>query len=370
MSHGLQDLSRLPFATEIGSRALQNFSVYIVSASGVLGRFQTPGVKLMTGNIYRTVSTQNKGKRIAYAYEDDPTYIAFRAAVWNVCDRNGQPRLNNSKLYALWYCSKTFHCYWKGRPSKNAANNMVYILGHNFLTDSQSQLVIMAWLKQHLPNLSQSAYEKYEDDLFWPTWERIQPSVQKARDRKNARRREKRREKNMKTQQAKQRASLKSQVLHILKQHPMTTAVLAAKLSAHPKAVDGHLYRMTKTGEVVKVGRGLYALPGTVEAVPAEIPSDSRPSQSVNADPPRQPVEPANLKKVTTEEIAENSSTDETSAGSPLNGSHEKALNLDDIDEFDDDIYMPGLRTTFQPKTFPASMPHELPTATPQWDRR
>ncbi|MEI9976997.1 MAG: type IV toxin-antitoxin system AbiEi family antitoxin domain-containing protein [Ignavibacteriota bacterium] len=173
----------------------------------------------------------------------------------------------------------------------------------------------------------------------------------------------------MKTQQAKQRASLKSQVLHVLKQHPMTTAVLAAKLSAHPKAVDGHLYRMTKTGEVVKVGRGLYALPGTVEAAAAEMPSDPFPSQSVNVDLPRQRVEPAILKKLASEEIAENGSTDETSARSLLKGSHEEAVNLDDIDEFDDDIYMPGLRTTYQPKAFPASMPRELPTATPRWDR-
>lgn len=54
----------------------------------------------------------------------------------------------------------------------------------------------------------------------------------------------------------------------------MTTSILAEKLDAHPKAVDGHLSRMTKadSAEVVKLGRGLYALPSKQYTVAAQTP--------------------------------------------------------------------------------------------------
>jgi hypothetical protein len=150
---------------------------------------------------------------------------------------------------------------------------MVFILGHNFLTDIQSRIVMLAWLQGHFPNLSTAKFGEWEERMFWPTWQRIQASVQEARGRKNARRREKRRKKKMKnTQNAKRTFTLKSRILETLKLHPMTTAVLAAKLNAHPKAVDGHLSRMSKAGraEVVKLGRGLYALPGADYSVRAQ----------------------------------------------------------------------------------------------------
>jgi hypothetical protein len=161
---------------------------------------------------------------------------------------------------------------------------MIFIVGHNFLTDIQSQIVLVAWLKHHLPYFSDSAYERWLEDIFWPTWERIQPSIQKVRDRKNARRRERRREKKMKTQNARRKSTLKWRILDALKQHPMTTVLLAARLSAHPKAVDGHLSRMTKRGELVKLGRGLYALPGTVQNIPPE------PVQAVSSNKTSEPI--------------------------------------------------------------------------------
>lgn len=131
---------------------------------------------------------------------------------------------------------------------------------------------MVAWLQGHFPNLSAAKFGEWEERMFWPTWERIQASVQEARDRKNARRREKRRTKKMKKQNRKQTYTLKNRILEALKLHPMTTSVLAKKLSAHPKAVDGHLSRMSKGdgATVVKLGRGLYALPGADYSVPAQ----------------------------------------------------------------------------------------------------
>jgi hypothetical protein len=235
-----------------------------------------------TTTIYRANKTPSTKRQVAtrYAYEDDPTFIKFRSAVWAACKKQDQPNIDNSKLYALWYVSGTFHRHWDEQPSKKTSNDMVYILGHNFLTETQSRLVMVAYLKSHYPNLSAAKFEEWEEKMFWPTWERIQPSVQEARDRKNARRREKRRTKKVKnmqntqnTQNAKQTHTLKNRILEALKLHPMTTAVLAAKLNAHPKAVDGHLSRMSKAAraEVVKLGRGLYALPGADYRVPAQM---------------------------------------------------------------------------------------------------
>jgi hypothetical protein len=168
---------------------------------------------------------------------------------------------------------------------------MVFILGHNFLTDVQSRIVMLAYLKSHYPNLSAAKFGEWEERMFWPTWERIQASVQEARDRKNARRREKRRMKKMKnTQDAKRTFTLKSRILEALKLHPMTTSVLAAKLNAHPKAVDGHLSRMSKAdrAEVVKLGRGLYALRSADYSVPAQtamsIPQEPRVEPVISTD--------------------------------------------------------------------------------------
>jgi hypothetical protein len=73
-------------------------------------------------------------------------------------------------------------------------------------------------------------------------------------------------------QNVKRTFTLKNRILEALKLHPMTTSVVAAKLNAHPKAVDGHLSRMSKLdrAEVVKLGRGLYALPGAVYSGPIQ----------------------------------------------------------------------------------------------------
>jgi|ERR1035437_6234484 hypothetical protein len=73
-------------------------------------------------------------------------------------------------------------------------------------------------------------------------------------------------------QNVKRTFTLKNRILEALKLHPMTRSVVAAKLNAHPKAVDGHLSRMSKLdrAEVVKLGRGLYALPGAVYSGPIQ----------------------------------------------------------------------------------------------------
>jgi len=259
----------------------------------------------LSTNIYHITKTPSVKQRTTYAYEDDPTFLAFRSAVWGAFDRNDFPRLNNSKLYALWYCSNTFHRHWDEHPTKKTSEAMIFILGHNFLTADQGVLVMLAWMKTHFPNLNVETYYEWLEKTYWPTWERIQPSVQKARDRKNARRREKRTLKNMKTQNAKRKSSLKGRILEALTQHPMTTAVLATKLAAHPKAVDGHLSRMTKAGELVKLGRGLYALPGAVQSAPAQQPAQPIRHQPVNPIAPRSPAEPIILEKGCTDGIAE-----------------------------------------------------------------
>lgn len=243
---------------------------------------------VMNSNIYLHRKAQGS-KPFGYAYEEDPTFQAFRAAVWGVCERNEQPQITNSKLYSLWYVSKTFAEHWAERPTKKLANDVVFILGHNVFTELQCQIVFLAWMKHHFPNLTTEAFEDIEARFFWPTWERIEPSVQAARDRKNARRREKRKTKKMKTQNTTQNVTLKGRILETLTQHPMTTPVLAKKLDAHPKAVDGHLSRMSKRGQLVKIGRGLYALPGVQYSAPVQVAPPVNPKPVVT----RVPSEPA-----------------------------------------------------------------------------
>ena len=249
---------------------------------------------MSSSSMYHNTKAQAVKRPAArYAYEDDPTFQAFRSAVSVVCDRMKQRRIANWKLYPLWYVSNTFHGHWNELPSKKTSNDMVFILGHNFLTDLQSRMVMQAWLRVHFPKFSDANSADWEQRFFWPTWKRIQLSIQAARNRKNAGRREKRRTKSMKTRDGKKKSTLKYRILEALKQHPMTTALLAEKLDAHPKAVDGHLNRMSKAErpEVVELGRGLYALPGVIGTTPAPTPQPVRP------EPLR--VEPISLAGIT-----------------------------------------------------------------------
>ena len=234
---------------------------------------------MTTTNYHAAAGASRKPSTTTCAYDDDPTFLSFRAEVWKMSDLKQVGRLSNSKLYALWYVSKTFARHWRTRPSNQTANDMIFILGHNFLTVDETQLMMLAWLKMHFPKISQRLYEQWLDEHFFPTWDRIQPSVEKARERKNALRRKKRQRNNMRQQDTARQATLKDRIAKSLEEHPMTTALLASKLNVHPKAVDGQLSRMKKTGVVVKLGRGLYALPGAV------------PRESTNEGPVK-PIQP------------------------------------------------------------------------------
>jgi hypothetical protein len=190
-------------------------------------------------------------QRVRFAYEDDPTFQAFKNELKELFGRNPKcPMIKDYKLYGLWYVAKTFSKRWKTPPIGKNAEAIIFILGH-FVSNFQSQIVMLAYFRHHDKD-DLAWFDKWQDDVFVPTWARIQPNIQAAKDKKNARRRGKR----------VMKPKLKDRVLKTLQEHPMTTAILADLLEVSPKAIDGSLSRMIKTKEVSKLGRGLYSLPG------------------------------------------------------------------------------------------------------------
>ena len=57
------------------------------------------------------------------------------------------------------------------------------------------------------------------------------------------------------------RVPFRDQILSHLSDGEKTTAVLVAAIDGHPKAINNELTRLVETGEIVKVRRGVYALP-------------------------------------------------------------------------------------------------------------
>jgi hypothetical protein len=108
--------------------------------------------------------------------------------------------------------------------------------------------------------------------------------------------------------------------------------------------VDGHLSRMSKRGELVKLGRGLYALPGTVQSASAQQPVPPIPRQPIKPIPPKPRIEPIILEKGLTEGLAE---WDEPSM-------------LEPADPYRMDM----------PDEIGVCYPPDMKTAEPRWDRK
>jgi hypothetical protein len=200
-------------------------------------------------------------KRQTFAYQDDPTFQAFRSDVTKICLSNDEVPLRDYLLYALWYVSKTFQQYWSMRPTTELTNRMIWILAHNYVAELHSRIVLLAWMRNHHIRLTDERFIEWDDNVFTPEWERIQPDVERCRAKRNEKRRSTR---QMRTGRPKQTSadSLRVRILDALKDHASTTAVLALQLGANKKAIDSHLVRMVKAGELVKVERGLYARSG------------------------------------------------------------------------------------------------------------
>lgn len=57
------------------------------------------------------------------------------------------------------------------------------------------------------------------------------------------------------------RVPFRNQILSLLSDGEKKTATFVAAIEGHPKAINNELSRLTETGEIVKVRRGVYALP-------------------------------------------------------------------------------------------------------------
>ena len=191
-----------------------------------------------------------------FTYKDDPDYNAFCSAISNEVEREGIQRfvkygleldsVRKNKLYGVWYTSATFRAHWK-EPMKQSQNAMLWILYNRGWSEAQGYVSVLAWWRTHHRKVTPEMLEELET-LAEQVWNEVQ-------------------EKKMKEKLETQQNSLRNRIIWVLQQQPATTAFLAEKLDATPKAVDSQLYRLRKEKIVDRLSWGLYAL--AADAPPA-----------------------------------------------------------------------------------------------------
>jgi DNA-binding CsgD family transcriptional regulator len=262
-----------------------------------------------------------------FTYRDDPAYQAFCTAIMDEVInqqiiRNGisgqeLDTVRHNKLYAAWYVASTFRKHWQ-HPSARAENDMLWILYHREWTKAQGYIAVIAWWRVHRRKITESMLL----DLKKMT-EKVWSEVQK---------------KKIATKREKQQSSLQDRIIAMLQQHPATTAFLAAKLNATPKAVDSHLYRLKKKGKVDRLSWGLYGLSDPQAAKTA--PTTAKPAPLF-----RKPI----------------SITSPSSANS---------LSVGNLDDIDDAFAEPRPFKSAAYRQPPMALPRELPIAAePRWSK-
>jgi len=187
-----------------------------------------------------------------FTYRDDPDFIDFCTAIRKEVERQEIQRegkngpepdsVRMNKLYGVWYTSATFRMHWK-KPTKRSENDMLWILYNRGWSFLQGGCVVIAWWRFHRRKITDDMFAGLEA-LAERVWNEVQ-------------------NKKMKKKMEAQQDSLRNRIIWFLRQGPSTTAHLAKKLKATPKAVDSHLYRLRKEGRVVRPSWGLYAIATT-----------------------------------------------------------------------------------------------------------
>jgi hypothetical protein len=232
-----------------------------------------------------TYNTTKGKKRNWYAYEDDPTFIAFRNAVNASCASNQEPPVPNSALYRLWYEVRDFKVHWLGSYNDKAAMALIDKLCDEWfrLTDNDKEnpffrrtrmrLTMLAWLKSKRP-LTANEYEAWEEELFDMVYEGRKTEMDEKREGYNAKRRTIERNADMKPtgrpKGTKNKVSIRTKILAILAKDRSTPAMIAKELNLKYATVAQTMWNMKKAGEVITLAPGLYTL-GVI--APAYVPT-------------------------------------------------------------------------------------------------
>jgi len=209
--------------------------------------------------IYSTVERPNVKRRHFYhAYEDDPTFIQFKADVMAMCEKTGNAAdPAHSLLYKLWYESANFRTHWESKYTNETAKKMVFIFSERLVGAGVAMVVMGAWINRTYAGVGLDWLDKWATDIFQVEWDRLEPDREKKRRKKNKDRREKR---HMRTGRPKQTAdtALGIRIFKELQQRPATAPILAVILKANVKAIASQLLRMQEKGEIAKLCRGQY----------------------------------------------------------------------------------------------------------------
>lgn len=220
--------------------------------------------------------TKSEKRKYWYAYEDDPTFIAFRQAVNDSCDSP----VPDAALYRLWYKLARFKALWVGEYSDKAATEIIESLCAEWfrlkeLRKPRIRSTMLAWLRLKKPAITMNQFDAWKTAIFDLHYELQMEEMETRRERSIQRRRTMKPKGRPKG--AKNKQSVRTRILGLLaKDHRSTPAMMAADLNENPGTVACVLVRLKKSGEVIVLAPGLYTL-GTV-AAPVPI---------VKAQPPK-----------------------------------------------------------------------------------
>lgn len=220
---------------------------------------------LSSDNIYSTPKRPSvKRTHFYYASDDDPTFKDFKAVVEYIFTRNATEVPGQRFLYKLWYESN-FRSHWHEKITKKTANLITFILSERLVSDERAMMMMVAWVKKHYPTVTPEVAQQFLDDLFYPEWQRLEEVRDKKRRKTNQSRRSQYHMKK-KLGRPKQTAddSLGVRIMKELKLRPSSAPILAVVLKANKEAIASQLLRLEKSGDIVKLCRGLYAFPATV----------------------------------------------------------------------------------------------------------
>src|SRR5215467_9414301 len=111
------------------------------------------------------ITKAKKRRREWIAYNDDPSFSAFRESVNQVLVRNEETPMPDATLYWLWYEAKNFSTNWDRQYNDATARTLILTLARCLIgrgprkAYGRSLMVMLAWIKRSYPNVTQKFFK-------------------------------------------------------------------------------------------------------------------------------------------------------------------------------------------------------------------
>jgi hypothetical protein len=178
-----------------------------------------------------------------FTYKADVEYQQFFGLVQTHCEAV----LSSTKLYGLWFVSKTFLTHWKS--SDGSDGSMLWSAFRLGWARDEGMALIQAWWECHGMSKNENEFDSWKEAVLNVKWKESQALLEKEK-------------------MEKRKTKLTYKIQEALKAGPSTNDLLAKALGQSAKAVESCTFRMARAGEVKKLRRGVYADLEYVESRP------------------------------------------------------------------------------------------------------